>query len=182
MNETLALGARDQPITWGRMTMCEAMGASHAFLEEPGGLRLLLRGQCLADLAVEGGRALGTRLFGKTQLGPSGPWIDVEIRTDSQEAVLAAWLNRLLELAERNRWASVECEVLASSNNGLRARVRGVSLGEELHLGKAVIRSSSFIAPRGRGLQAEVLLEVPRDASPHRTSRRKVSAGVKSCA
>jgi len=161
------------------MTMCEAMGASHAFLEQPGNLRLILRGQSLADLVAEGGRALGTRMCGQAQRGPSGPWVDVEIHADGQESVLADWLNRLLYLAGRDRWAPVECEVIAVNDGGLRARVRGVPLGPKPRLGKAVIRPSSLSAPGGHGLQAEVILEAPRAASRHRTSPRKASAGMK---
>jgi SHS2 domain-containing protein len=161
------------------MTMCEAMGASHAFLEQPGELRLLLRGQCLADLVAEGGRALGDRLCGQTKRGPSGPWHNVEIHATGQEAVLGDWLNRLLYLAERDRWAPVDCQVLAVNEGGVRARVRGVSLGEKPCLGKAVIRPKSLDTPSGRGLQAEVILQPPRAASRHRASPRKHAAVTK---
>jgi len=161
------------------MTMCEAMGASHTFLEQPGKLRLLLRGQSLGDLVAEGGRALGMRMCGQAKRSLSGPWLDVEIHAGGREAILATWLNRLLYLARRNRWAPVDCQVIAVSDSGLRARVRGVPLGEKPRLRKAVIRASSLVAPGGRGLQADVILKTPREGSGHRASPRKASAGTK---
>ena len=179
MNDALKLAAHDPPATWGRMTMCEAMGASHAFLEQPGKLRLLLRGASLSDLVAEGGRALGDRLCGHARRGPVGPWVDVEIHAAGQEAVLADWLNRLLYLAGRDRWAPVECQVLASNEGGVRARVRGVSLGETPCLGRAVVRPKSLSLPGGRGLQAEVILQPPRGGSRHRAGRRRHAASTK---
>lgn len=179
MNSAVRPGTHDPPVTWGRMTMCEAMVASHTFLEQPGKLRLFLQGQSLADLVAEGGRALGTHMCGQAKRAPSGPWLEVEIRADGREAVLANWLNRLLHLARRNRWAPVECQVIAANNSGLRARVRGVALGVKPRLGKAVICPSSLFAPGGCGLQAEVILEVPRPASGHRARLRRASASAK---
>ncbi|HEY9384903.1 MAG TPA: hypothetical protein VIP80_15445 [Gemmatimonadales bacterium] len=179
MNGTVKLAPRHPPATWGRMTMCEAMGASHAFLEQPGGLRLLLRGQSLDDLVAEGGRALGDRLCGQARRGPFGPWIDVEVHATGQKAVLADWLNRLLYLAGRDRWAPVQCQVLTSTKDGLRARVRGVALGDRPCLGKALIGPKSFRTRGGRGLQAEVILQPPRARSRHRAGPRKHAAGTK---
>jgi hypothetical protein len=179
MKNAIKLAAHGPAATWGRMTMCEAMGATHAFLEQPGKLRLLLRGQSLSDLVAEGGRALGDRLCGRATRGPFGPWVDVEVHASGQEAVLADWLNRLLDLAERDRWAPVECQVLASNADSVHARVRGVSLGEKPCLGRAVIRPKSFRTPGGRGLQAEVILQPPRVASRHRATPRKHAAGTK---
>jgi len=145
--------------------MCEEMGASHAFLEQPGRLRLLLRGQTLGDLVSEGGRALGDRLCAPAERGPFGPWVDVEIHGKGREAILGHWLNRLLYLARRDRWAPRECEVLAVNADGVRARVRGVSLGKEPCLRRALIRPKSLSTPGGSGLQAEVILQPPPAAS-----------------
>jgi len=151
--------------------MCEVMAPSHVFLEQPGKLRLLLRGQSFGDLVVEGERALSSRLCGQTKPGPSGPWVEVKINAHGREAVLAHWLNRLLYLAGRDRWAPVECQVLAASEGGLRARVRGVALGKEPCLRKAVIGPSSRIGQGPCGLQVEVILQPPLMAPRHRARR-----------
>lgn len=179
MNSTVEHTVHDPPKTWGRMTMCETMGSSHAFLEHPGDLRLLLRGQSLGDLVAEGARALGDRLCGRAKGGPLGHWIEVEVLATGQERILADWLNRLLHLADRDRWAPVECEVLAWHDGGVRARVRGVPLGEKPCLAKAVIRPKPISIPGRRWLQAEVILQSPRTAPRHRASTRKHAAVTK---
>ena len=161
--------------------MCEAMGASHAFLERTGQLRLLLRGQSLGDLAAEGGRALGDRLCGRARRGPLGHWVDVEVHATGQQAVLADWLNRLLALAKRDRWAPVECQVLASNADTVHARVRGVALGEKPCLGKALIGPKSLRTRGGRGLQVEVILQPARTRSRHRAGPRRHDAMKKGC-
>jgi hypothetical protein len=158
------------------MTMCETMGASHAFLEQPGELRLLLRGRSLPELLTEGGCALGDRLCGQAKRGPSGPWVELDIHATGQQAILGNWLNRLLDLAERDRWAPVECQLLALSNDGVRARVRGVPLGETPRIGRAVVPSKFSSAPGGRGLQVEVILQPRAKASSHPTKLRKHAA------
>lgn len=177
MNSMHKLETEDPPVTWGRMTMCGEVRASHAFRERPGTLLLLLRGQCLGDLVAEGGRALGVRMCGAAKGAPSGPWLNVDIHADSREAILAGWLNRLLYLARRDQWAPVECQVIALSDSDLRARVRGVPLGKKPRPWKAVIRTSSLGAPGERGLEAEVILETPReDFGPRAGPRRRLGA------
>lgn len=170
MNGAARPGPTDPPATWGRMTMCETLGPSHAFLQRSGQLRLLLRGNSLEDLLVEGARAIGDRLCGQARPAPAGPWLDVEIHADGQERVLGAWLNRLLYLAGRNRWASVESELIALDEGGLHARVRGVTLGAIPPLGRAAILPGSLSSAGGRGLQAEVVLGPVRPA-PRRRAR-----------
>jgi hypothetical protein len=167
------------PRTWGRMTMCDAMGPSHAFLGKPGKLRLLVRGESFADLVAEGGRALVAHLSGDTNGKTWGPWRTVEIHAEGREAVLADWLNRLLDLAGRDRRAPSDFRVLAVSNNALRARVRGKPLAARLHLGRAVIPPGSLTSPDGHGLQAEVRFAAPYQASSPRGGWRKVNAKSK---
>lgn len=161
MSNALKPAAHEAPATRGRMTMCEEIGASHAFLEQPGKLRLLLRGQSLSDLAAEGARALGDRLCGRASRAPLGPWVDVEVHASSREAVIADWLNRLLYLAHRNHWAPTECQLLAVSDSGIRARVRGTPLGEKPCLSRAMIRPNSISTPGWCRLQVQVILQPP---------------------
>ena len=156
-------GTADQPATWGRMTMCEALGPSHAFLEQAGRLRLLLRGDSFGEVVAEGARALGDRMCGRAERGPSGPWLDVELHAASREKLLVDWLNRLLYLAGRERWAPVECELITVNDDSLHARVRGVALETKPRLGRAIL-PGSLSAPGGTGLQAEVILK-PRRAA-----------------
>lgn len=157
---TVALGPRR---TWGRMTMSEAMGPSHAFIEGADGLRLILRGHSLGELAAEGGRALGERLRrpGRGTPGP-GPWLELEVSGPDRETMLVNWLNRLLDLSGWLHWAPVECEVIAASDSGLRARVRGVTLPEPCRLERVMLRPNSHVSPDGRDLLADVILREPR--------------------
>jgi SHS2 domain-containing protein len=83
----------------------------------------------------------------------------VEIQAGGREAVLAKWLNRLLDMAERNRWAPVECQVSEANDVRLRARVRGVPIPRPPGLRNAVIQLDSISAHGTRGIQAEVSLE-----------------------
>ena len=105
-------GTDAPPSTWGRMTMCEAICPSHAFLDHPGNLRLLLRGESLGDLLTEAGRALGHRMCDRSKQGLPGPWLDVSISADGPHAILGVWLNRLLQMAQRDRWAPVEAGLI----------------------------------------------------------------------
>jgi len=168
----------DTPATWGRMTMGEGVSPTHTFLEEPGKLALILRGESLADLVTEGGRALGSRMRGQAQQGASGPWVEVQCRASGRETLLAEWLNRLLALARRDRWAPVECQVLEVSDSSLHARVRGVPLPGEHRLGKALIRPDSLNALGDHGLQVEVTLEAP-DADAGNRVALTASASMK---
>jgi CHAD domain-containing protein len=158
--------------------LLEAFGrnprSAASIVRHPGDLRLLLRGESLRDLVTEGGRALGHRMCGRSKHGLPGPWLDVSINADGPHAILGAWLNRMLELARRDHWAPVECEVTSADDTSLRARVRGVRLGAQPRLTSAVILPGSFVVPGVHGLHAEVML-APRAASRRHAGRRKAA-------
>jgi hypothetical protein len=114
-------------------------------------------------------------MCGHSKHGLPGPWLDVSINADGPHAILGAWLNRLLQMARRDRWAPVECEVTAADDTSLDARVRGVRLGTPPRLRSAVILPGSFVVPGVHGLHAEVILEAPRAASRRRAGKRKAA-------
>jgi hypothetical protein len=144
------------------MTMSETLCPSHAFLRNREGVRLILRGQSLEELAREGCCAIGNWLLGPegTSAVP-GPWIELEFAAKDRAAALAGWFNRILGLAAALRWAPVECQVIAAGDSGIRARVRGVQHSDFSRLEGVTLRTNSHLEPEGHDLMADVLLRRP---------------------
>ena len=155
--------------------MCEAVCPSYAFLDNPGERRLRLWGRSLGDLVTESVRALHSLLGERARHGPLGPWVEVDIHGDGPQEILGAWLNRLLELAGRNQWAPVECEVTAVDDGGLRARVRGVRLEARPSLTTATVLSGSLLVPGVPGLHAEVTIRAGPARSRGRAEKCKAA-------
>jgi SHS2 domain-containing protein len=152
--------------------MGEAQGPSHAFFERDGQLRLLLRGDSLGALVAEAARALGDRPRGGVRSGEGGHWPEVELVPERREKLLMNWLNRLLVLSARNRWAPVDCELISVHDDLLHAPVRGIALAREAVLGRADV-PEAFASPVGGGVQAEVVL----GPSSRAHGRRALPAG-----
>ena len=161
--------APQAPVSWGRMTMFETPACWHAFIDHPGEHRLLVRGNSFGNLAAEAGRAVGARMHGKAIPKPTEAWRSIEVQASGREAVLRKWVNELIALARRERWAPVECEVLEVDDAGLRARLRGQMLAQAPGLLKAAIRPGCHLAPDGSELVAEVIL---KDSSASARSAR----------
>ena len=83
----------------------------------------------------------------------------VELRAADRPALLAAWLEELVFLAETEGFEPLELESLELGDDGLRATVRG-RLGAPPHLVKAVTYHRLAFARADSGYSARVVLDV----------------------
>ena len=83
----------------------------------------------------------------------------VELRAPDRPALLAAWLEELVFLAETQGFEPLGLESLELGDGSLRATVRG-RLGAPPHLVKAVTYHRLAFARTGSGYSARVVLDV----------------------
>jgi len=132
---------------------------SHDFLEHTGEVHLRIRGGNLAEVFAEGARALG-HLCAPTG-GPSGgTWHQIEVSAPDRAALLVAWLNELVFLAEEQHCAPREFVLDDLSRTHLRARVRGVPLEVGPSLVKAATMHGLRLEEVGGFLEADVVIDV----------------------
>jgi SHS2 domain-containing protein len=132
---------------------------SHELLEHTGEVHLRIRGATLADIFIEGGRALG-RLCAPDRGTGIGGWHRIEISAPDRAALLVAWLNELIFFAEQQRCAPNDFAVDEISRTHLRARVRGVPLDVGPSLVKAATMHGLRLEEVDGTLEAEVILDV----------------------
>jgi SHS2 domain-containing protein len=83
----------------------------------------------------------------------------VELRAADRPALLAAWLEELVFLAETEGFEPLGVESLELDDDSLRATIRG-RLGAPPHLVKAVTYHRLAFTPTGSGYSARVVLDV----------------------
>jgi SHS2 domain-containing protein len=83
----------------------------------------------------------------------------VEVRANDRPALLAAWLEELVFLAETEGFEALGLESLELHGEALRATVRG-RRGDPPPLVKAVTYHRLAFAPAGSGYSARVVLDV----------------------
>jgi SHS2 domain-containing protein len=83
----------------------------------------------------------------------------IELNAADRPALLAAWLEELVFLAETEGFEPLRLEALELDDDSLRATVRG-RLGEPPHLVKAVTYHRLAFAPAASGYSARVVLDV----------------------
>jgi SHS2 domain-containing protein len=83
----------------------------------------------------------------------------IELRASDRPALLAAWLEELVFLAESEGFEPLELESLDLDGESLRATVRG-RIGDPPPLVKAVTYHRLAFAPAGSGYSARVVLDV----------------------
>jgi SHS2 domain-containing protein len=89
----------------------QATPATHDFLEHTGELRLRVRAQSLDGLFAEAGRALGVAMHRAADApGPAGAWLELEASGGDLPALLVAWLNELVFVAEASHMIPAEFE------------------------------------------------------------------------
>lgn len=133
--------------------------SSHDFLEHTGEVHLRIRGANLAEVFAEGARALG-QLCAPNGGPGSGTWHQIEVSAPDRAALLVAWLNELIFLAERQHCAPREFFLDDISRTHLRARVRGAPLDVGPSLVKAATMHGLRLEEVGDLLEAEVVLDV----------------------
>jgi len=98
-------------------------------------------------------------LLGASAGGPGAERRAVRVSTDDRPALLAAWLEELVFLAESEGFVATEIEALELSADDARATVRGV-LADPPPLVKAVTYHRLQFEATGRGYRAVVVLDV----------------------
>lgn len=138
-----------------------ATPATHDFLEHTGELRLRVRAASLEELFAEAGRALGAAMHPSgAATGPAGAWHEVEASGGDRPALLVAWLNELVFVAEQARVIPAEFDQVLVSSQQVRARVRGPVLDQAPSLVKAATMDAVRLAEIPGGVEAEVTLDI----------------------
>jgi SHS2 domain-containing protein len=140
----------------------EATAPSHEFVDHTSELTIRLRAGTFPELLAESGRAMGELMTRSRPKAPSEGWREVAAKGPDEAALLVAWLNELVYLGEVEQWAPAEIDIRVAEpgGEGVRARVRGVSLAKPFVLVKAATLHGLTIRRVGKGLEAEVTLDV----------------------
>jgi len=133
--------------------------ARHWFAEHTGELEIGLAADSLAELFAEAGRALAEVMAG-AQPPASGAEQRVSLRARDREALLVAWLDELLFLAERDKKVYGDIRIERVTGEALTATVRGAPVTELRTQVKAATFHDLRIVEGADGLAATVILDV----------------------
>ena len=134
-------------------------GARHWFAEHTGELEIGLEAGSLAELFAEAGRALAEVMAGAT--APAcGAAVPVSLRASDRDALLVAWLDELLFLAERDKMIYGEIRIERITERELGAAVRGAPATELRTQVKAATFHDLKIVEDADGFAATVILDV----------------------
>ena len=136
------------------------MSASHRF-EESDELRLVVRAESFPAAAAEAGRALA-ELAGQAEPSetPGNGWTEIEVGAGDRPALLVEWINELIFRAESEGWLGIDFQMLETSPNRLRAKVRGMSWPSRSFPVKAATLDRARVVDSPDGVTAEVTLDV----------------------
>jgi SHS2 domain-containing protein len=131
-------------------------------LEHTAEVELKVHAPSWPELLAEAGRALSARLWAGQVAPPraQGTWRHIELQAADRTALLIDWLNELLYHAEAEWWVPVEFVVEETSENTLRARVRGIPVEAAPAAVKAATLYGAGVEPAASGLEATVVLDV----------------------
>ncbi|MGE0547410.1 MAG: archease [Kofleriaceae bacterium] len=103
--------------------------SEHTYEQQPGEVRIQLEGPSIEDVFDEAGRALAELLASPTE-DPPGPWLHVVIESGDPRALLARWCNELIERTAVDQLVYIDIEIDEVTDQLVRARIRGVPIGE----------------------------------------------------
>jgi SHS2 domain-containing protein len=132
----------------------------HRFLEHTSEVQLEIGAPDLDRLLVEAGRALADILLDGPPRPAQGEAREIELRSTDREALLVAWLNELLFVAETELRVASEFDVLEATDTQLRIRVRGVPIEVTPSRVKAATHHDLEITERAGELVARVILDL----------------------
>lgn len=132
----------------------------HLLAEHTGELELRLAAPDLPGLFVEGARALAVLIAGEPLPRAGGAARELRVEARDREALLAAWLDDLVYLAETARTVVTDTEIQALSDHALVARGRGAEVTAPRIQIKATTLHRLRIRPRLGGLEATIVLDV----------------------
>lgn len=134
--------------------------ATHSFAEHTGELAIVLSAPSLPALFAEAARALAEVLAGRAPAAPSGPARTVALQARDREALLVAWLDELLFLAERDGKVYGEARIDELDERALVATVRGADVTQPATQVKAATFHGLRIVEASDGVAATVILDV----------------------
>ena len=134
--------------------------AMHEFLDHTSELELHVRAPTFAELAGEAGRALVELMKPGCDETGVGEWRSIAAEGVDRAALLVAWLNELVYLAEVERWVPTEIQAELTGDNVLEIRARGVHLKEAPSLVKAATYHGLQVRDTDAGVEAEVIFDV----------------------
>lgn len=139
--------------------MPSASGARHWLAEHTGELEIRLAAPSLGELFAEAGRALAEVMAGAS-VTATGAARGVSLRAPDREALLVAWLDELLFLAERDKMVYGELRIERVTDRELVATVRGAAVTDLRTQVKAATFHGLRIVEAGDGFTATVILDV----------------------
>ncbi len=134
-------------------------GARHWFAEHTDELEIGLAADSLDELFAEAGRALAEVMAGAPPPA-DGASQRVSLRARDREALLVAWLDELLFLADRDKKVYGDIRIERLSDQELAATVRGAPVSELRTQVKAATFHDLRIVEGADGFSATVILDV----------------------
>lgn len=134
--------------------------AWHRFLDHTSEITLHVGAADWPGLLAQAGRGLAELLLRGAAPAVDGDWQVLEVSSHDRESLLVDWLNEILYIAETALWVAVEFEVDEVSDTYLKARARGVTVGESPSLVKAATFHELHVRELPEGLEAEVILDI----------------------
>jgi SHS2 domain-containing protein len=132
---------------------------AHSFADHTGELAIHLRGDTLGELFTEAGRALAEVMSGREPKG-DGAYERVTLQAPDREALLVAWLDELVFLAERDKKIFGDLRIERIADRELVASVRGEPTSELKTHVKAATFHGLKIVDGPDGVSATVILDV----------------------
>lgn len=136
-----------------------ASRARHWFAEHTDELEIGLAADSLGDLFAEAGRALAEVMAGAPP-PPDGAPQRVALRARDRAALLVAWLDELLFLADRDKKVYGDIHIERLTGDELVAAVRGAPVSELRTQVKAATFHDLRIVEGADGVSATVILDV----------------------
>jgi SHS2 domain-containing protein len=120
-------------------------------------------GDSLEELFENAAGALMATITDRRRLRPRETRT-LEVEAPDREALLVAWLNRLLYLYDVDGFLGRDFQVLSLSPQLLKARVRGEIFDPAQHVGKTAVKAATYhhleITPQAYGWRATVILDL----------------------
>jgi SHS2 domain-containing protein len=131
----------------------------HELVDHTSEVTIRLRAETLPTLMAEATKAFA-ELVPPRLRGVGSDWRDFRVSDPEPAAGLVEWLNETVYLCEVEQWLPVEAHFRHVEAGGLRVRARGIRLVAPFVGVKAATLHDAVVRDDGRGLEAEVTLDV----------------------
>ncbi len=133
--------------------------ARHWFAEHTSELEIGVEASSFSELLAEAGRALAEVMSGRPARG-LGKFERVLVEAPDREALLVAWLDELVFLAERDKKVFGDIVVERAGDRACVAQVRGEPVSDLKTQVKAATFHGLQITDGPHGLSARVILDI----------------------